>query len=43
MCVYLSLIAKDKQRPGEIFDMTAAIQHPQLLNNKDTAAKKNMG
>lgn len=41
-CVSVST-AKDEERPTEIFDMTAVIQHPQLLNNNGTSSINNPG
>lgn len=44
MCVCVSVFtAKDKKRPTEIFDMTAVIQHPQLLNHNGICSTDNPG
>lgn len=42
MCVSV-FTAKDEKRPTEIFDMTAVIQHPQLLNNNGICSTNNPG
>ncbi len=42
MCVSV-FTAKDEERPTEIFDMTAVIQHTQLLNNNGICSTKNPG
>lgn len=41
-CAYLSSLPK-MTRPAEIFDMTAVIQHPQLLNNNGTSNTNHTG
>lgn len=44
VCVCVSVsTAKDEERTTEIFDMTAVIQHPQLLNNNGTSSINNTG